>query len=125
MTGQGKTTKTERWLLLITAVFCLLLAAVYLHWRHSGAGGAWGVSVQHRTEQVPVEPFIDVNTADEDLLQQLPGIGPELAARIVAYRTANGPFAAVEELTAVEGIGPATLETLRPYAVAEREEADR
>lgn len=54
---------------------------------------------------------VDPNTATEAELTSLPRIGPSLAARIVAHR----PFASVDELVRVPGIGPATLERLRPH----------
>lgn len=60
----------------------------------------------------PATP-VDLNTADEPGLDQLPGIGPVLAARILTWRTAHGPFASVDALEDVPGIGPATLERLR------------
>lgn len=56
---------------------------------------------------------IDVNTADAATLQRLPGVGPVLARRIVAYREANGPFGDAEELVEVSGIGEATLRKMR------------
>ncbi len=56
---------------------------------------------------------IDVNQAEAWLLEALPGIGPSLAAAIIEYRGLNGPFRSIEELTKVNGIGPATLERLR------------
>lgn len=59
---------------------------------------------------------VDINTADNGELQRLHGIGPRLAERIIAYRTANGPFASVDGLLDVTGIGPATLEALRAGA---------
>ncbi|PSQ63941.1 MAG: hypothetical protein BRD27_00045 [Bacteroidetes bacterium QH_10_64_19] len=49
-----------------------------------------------------------------DALQALPGIGPALSKRIEAYRSSQHPFQHVDELTRVSGIGPKTLETLRP-----------
>lgn len=52
---------------------------------------------------------IDVNAADAQMLARLPGIGPVLAARIVAYRDSAGPFRTLSELEAVKGIGPATI----------------
>ena len=52
---------------------------------------------------------ININTASSVILDTLPGIGPVLAQRIVAYREENGPFASVEELSEVEGIGSKTL----------------
>ncbi len=58
---------------------------------------------------------VNINTADADQLQLLPRVGPALAARIVDYRKANGPFKAVEEIVAVKGIGDSSLEKLQPY----------
>ena len=53
--------------------------------------------------------LININTADEALLDTLPGIGPTLASRIIEYRDTNGPFASIEEIQNVSGIGPATF----------------
>lgn len=57
---------------------------------------------------------INVNSASLDALQALPGIGPALSKRIETYRSSQRPFQHVDELTRVSGIGPKTLETLRP-----------
>ena len=48
---------------------------------------------------------LDINRADADALQALPGIGPALARRIVAYRAAHGPFRDPGDLRRVPGIG--------------------
>lgn len=56
---------------------------------------------------------IDLNRADASELDQLPGIGPVLAGRIVEHRRQAGPFRSVDELLAVRGIGPALLARLR------------
>jgi competence protein ComEA len=56
-----------------------------------------------------------LNSASTDQLQELPGIGPSLAARIVEYREANGPFQAIDDLTNVTGIGPKRQEKIRTY----------
>jgi competence ComEA-like helix-hairpin-helix protein len=58
---------------------------------------------------------IDVNRADEEVLQGLPGVGPALARRIVEARQ-NKPFRSIDDLVRVRGIGPATLSRLRPRA---------
>mgnify|MGYP001316210231 CR=1 FL=1 len=58
---------------------------------------------------------LDLNRATAADLERLPGIGPALAARIVAYRDSIGRFRAVDELDHVRGIGPALLERLRPH----------
>ncbi len=55
---------------------------------------------------------IDLNQADAAALETLHGIGPALAAAIIGWRTDNGPFASVEQLLEVPGIGPATLDGL-------------
>ncbi|AMD88176.1 competence protein ComEA [Actinomyces radicidentis] len=60
--------------------------------------------------------LVDVNTADATALEDLPGIGPALAERIVAYREEHGPFGSVDDLTDVPGIGAAKLEALRDSA---------
>jgi competence protein ComEA len=57
---------------------------------------------------------VDINRANAEQLQQLPGIGPELARRIIDRRKI-APFRSVEELRRVRGIGAKTLEKLRPY----------
>ena len=56
---------------------------------------------------------VDLNEADAAELMQLPGVGPNLAQRILEYREASGPFRSVNEMTKVKGIGPATLARLR------------
>jgi competence protein ComEA len=57
--------------------------------------------------------LVNINTADEPTLETLNGVGPVTAAAIIKYREENGPFATVDQLDAVSGIGPATLEELR------------
>jgi competence protein ComEA len=57
-------------------------------------------------------PF-DINTADQTRMEELPGVGPVLAARIVSYREENGPFAAIEDLLEIPGIGEAKLASIR------------
>lgn len=70
----------------------------------AGAGGAAGGAQ------------VDLNAATAAELEALPGIGPVLADRIVAWRTEHGPFADVESLEDVPGIGPALLAGLRDQA---------
>lgn len=74
-----------------------------------GAAGASGGST-------PGGGVVNINTAGAAELEALPGIGPALAARIVEYRDGHGPFASVDDLTDVPGIGPAKLEALRSQA---------
>lgn len=60
--------------------------------------------------------LVDLNTAGVAELDALPGVGPAIAQRIVDHRDLNGPFASVDDLEQVSGIGPATLEKIRPLA---------
>lgn len=63
---------------------------------------------------------IDINTAGALQLESLPGIGPKLADAIIRYRDFR-PFASIEDLTEVEGIGPKRLDALRDLIVVGQE----
>ncbi len=67
------------------------------------------------TTDTPGGP-VDVNRADATELERLKGVGPALAAAIIAYREAHGDFATLDDLIEVPGIGPAKLEALRDQA---------
>ncbi len=56
---------------------------------------------------------IDINTATQAELETLPGIGPALAQRIIEYREEHGPFASIEQIQNVSGIGPAKFEAIK------------
>lgn len=56
---------------------------------------------------------INLNKADENELQNLPGIGPSKAAAIIEYRVTNGPFKSVEDLKNISGIGDKTFDKLK------------
>lgn len=64
-------------------------------------------------ESAAADHRININIAPPSELQRLPGIGPALAARIVAYREAWGRFSTVEDIMEVSGIGPRTFENIR------------
>lgn len=61
---------------------------------------------------------LNINRATAAELETLPGIGPELAGRIIAYREQYGDFLSVDELTAVRGIGEKKLAAIRAYITA-------
>ena len=58
---------------------------------------------------------IDVNRASIPKLMTLPGMGRSRAAAVVLHRVRHGPFHSLDDLTAVDGIGPVTLERWRPF----------
>lgn len=60
---------------------------------------------------------VDLNTADASTLSRLPGIGPERAAAIIAWRVANQRFDRIDQLLEVPGIGPATVANARQQLV--------
>lgn len=59
--------------------------------------------------------IVDLNRATADDLDRLPGVGPSTAKAIIDHRTRNGPFASVDDLLAVRGIGPAKLAEIRKW----------
>jgi competence protein ComEA len=61
----------------------------------------------------PTPTVLDLNTSTAEQLDTLPGVGPVLAGRIVAWRTANGRFRSIEELGEVAGIGESILGQVR------------
>ena len=65
-------------------------------------------------QEMDAPTAVNLNTADLDALVGLPGVGPALAERIVAYRDQMGAFRKVDDLLQVSGIGPTLLERLRP-----------
>ena len=76
------------------------------------------VRVRHlrekRSVRAPLAP-IDLNAADAKTLEQLPGIGAELAERLIAYRRLNGPFRSVDELADVAGMTQRRIDVVAPY----------
>lgn len=119
-----KVTKTEIFLLCLTALFLCLTLWLFLGTRDGGSiGNSYSVTVekeQGAQEPQPQGP-LNINRATEEELQSLDGIGPVLARRIVDYRTAHGPFASADELLEVEGIGPTLLAQIRAYITTEEE----
>lgn len=73
----------------------------------------------HRLGARPTESVtaarVDLNRADRTELEQVPGVGPKMAQAIDEHRKGNGPFLSVEQLQDVRGVGPATLDKVRPY----------
>ena len=68
-----------------------------------------------RSDERGLREPVDLDLAGLEELDRLPGIGPSLAARIVADREAKGPFGSLEQLQRVKGVGPALAAKLQPY----------
>ena len=68
------------------------------------------ISLDPGGDTIPDSAKLNINTATAKELDELPGIGEVYAKRIIAYRTANGPFKSVEDLLNVEGVNKSTLE---------------
>ncbi len=66
-------------------------------------------------DEVYITESININTANSQQLQQLDGIGPAYAQRIIEYRESNGGFDTIEELLNVKGIGEKRLASIRPF----------
>lgn len=67
----------------------------------------------------PDDGLVDLNRASSSDLQRLPRVGPATAERIIEFRESYGPFRHVDDLIQVRGIGPKTLEQIRPLATVE------
>jgi competence protein ComEA len=99
----------------VAAVFLVLaLAGIAGHWLWQGRMQGRLIEID-RAEPIAIDFKIDINRADWPELCLMPGIGEQLSQRIVAEREAGGPFRDVDDLRRVRGIGPKTLEGMRPY----------
>lgn len=117
--------KTVTVVLLGIAAAGLLAVTGYSLWIAPPAQGLEVVRLEESAEESswfaeldePVVPDaehpLDLNSAAEEELALLPGIGETLAGRIAAYREEHGPFSAPEDLLLVEGIGEKTLAGFR------------
>lgn len=99
-------------LIALLVAACLTGGAVWF----VAAGGLSGGLVHHDAAPAVDSRFtVNVNTADETELAQLPGLGTAMARRIIDYRQEHGPFTTLDGLLDVPGIGPATLAAMRPH----------
>ena len=109
-----------RWLLRRadqTAVAALVVAALaaLAGWWMAHGGWRGGLIELDQARPLGARFAVDINTADWPELMQLPGIGAVMAHRIVESRATLGLFADHDALRRVRGIGPRTLQQIRPY----------
>jgi comEA protein len=67
------------------------------------------------TKKKPPDRPVNLNTATSEQLQQVPGIGPATAGKILQMRKTYGPFKSVDDLLAIRGLGAKRLEKMRKY----------
>ena len=113
-----KLTKTDVFLLGLTVLFVLAMALTWLLTPRT-ARGDYEIEAEQPTEDAAQLRMVNINTAGVDELDSLPGIGPVLAQRIVDEREANGPYTGAEDLTRVEGIGQAIVESIQDHIITE------
>lgn len=117
--GFESLTREERNVLLFLVLGVVLGSLPWSQWLSEESTPQSSDSVQ------VVELFpIDLNEAPPELLEQLPGVGPAKAQAIAALREERGGFRRVEELADVRGIGPRTVEKLRPLVNVGNETQD-
>lgn len=75
------------------------------------------VIVENVSRSGGVSKKVNINTATQSEFENLPGIGPEIASRIVEYREQNGKFSKIEDLQNVKGIGNAKFENIKNLIV--------
>jgi competence protein ComEA len=81
--------------------------------------GEKDLPIEPSSDPSPSSDKVNINTAESAELETLPGIGPSLAQRICDYRQAHGPFAQIEEIMDVSGIGAATFEKIQDLIATE------
>ena len=114
----------QKWLLVFATLAVLVgivLGALFLIapiWQLGTPAAYTPALPQAETPAESAPQLVDVNTADAEALQTLPGIGPAKAEAIIAYREANGPFAALADAANVPGISQAMTEKWASLAEA-------
>src|SRR5947208_12621092 len=79
----------------------------------------FGISAANANKKPPLRP-VNLNTATALELQQVPGIGPSTADKILKMRKSYGAFKTVDDLRAIKGIGPKRMEKMRKYITVGR-----
>lgn len=108
----------EKRVLIALSAFAVLGLAV-LGYRNYFARPKLKVVSMDYESAVKEKRLVNINTADVNKIETLPGVGPKLAKDIVDYRAAHGPFLFEEDLTKVRGIGPKKYEEVKEYILLE------
>lgn len=115
----GKTPQSWLWLTKLDQTFVTVFVAVFLvlvgyHWATLGGWGMQPIEVDRLPER-QYDFRIDINSASWVEWTQIEGIGEATANKIIADRDTNGAFKSIDDLLRVKGIGPKTLEKMRPF----------
>ena len=122
MNRQGTVTKTEKLLLGLTALFLCGLLALHFHDRQQLQTAETAVETEREASQEEILAeaiLLDINTAAAEELATLPGIGEELARRIVEYREEHGVYKDIADIMKVSGIGEGKFEEIRERITVE------
>lgn len=109
-------TTQERRIVVFLGASLIVGGAVKLAWRP--ARGDIDVAHEPLVAASVTQP-VDLNVAGKDALESLPGIGPTLASRVIAYREEHGPFGSVQDLVGVKGLGPKSVARLGSLVTVE------
>ena len=115
----GKPPTSWLWLTKHDQTFVAVFVAVFViltgyHWATLGGWGMRPIEIERQPER-QYDFRIDINSASWVEWTQIEGIGETTAQKIIADREANGPFRKINDLRRVKGIGPKTLEKMRPF----------
>lgn len=118
-------TAQEKRVLIALSIFAILGLAVLGYKNYVARPQFKVVSSQLKSDGVDYEALIrekrtvNINTADVNVLEALPNIGPKLAREIVDYRTDHGLFVLKEDLLKVRGIGPNKFDGIKDLITLE------
>lgn len=113
--------KKPQWLLIgITIVFVCLVVGIFIGRNLTGSylrldNAPDSGNLDSTQQEQKNDGRIDLNTATQEQLQLLPGIGEVTAQKILDYRTEHGGFTCIEDLMNISGIGEKKFEQMKPY----------
>ena len=115
--------KKPQWILIgVTGVFLCVMLGVFIGRKTDRVYvplDGFSPAATESSPEIDDAGKIDLNTATQQQLQLLPGIGPAMAQRILDYRESAGGFKTIRDIINVSGIGEKTFENLKDYIMVE------